>query len=133
MRGVGFSLVSLILLTIAVRLFAAQYQGMEPVRVSVDDLATMGSRYSDRPIITKGKVKYGDMEDQKYNIFELEGEMTLNTVRIGTGGRGFEDLRFMTGLEVDISGIFFNMNSVWTLNIIPSSATIPAPSARAGF
>ncbi len=132
MRGVGFSLVSLILLTIAVRLFAAQYQGMEPVRVSVDDLATMGSRYSDRPIITKGKVKYGDMEDQKYNIFELEGEMTLNTVRIGTGGRGFEDLRFMTGLEVDISGIFFNMNSVMDPQYHPVLRYYPGAKRQGG-
>jgi len=98
--------------TVAVRLLAAQYQGMEPVRVSVDELASMGTRYNDRPVITKGKVKYGDMEDQQYNIFELEGEMLLTTIRIGTGGRGFEDLRFMTGQEVEVSGIFFDMSSV---------------------
>jgi hypothetical protein len=112
MRGVGLSCLSLFVFTIAVRLLAAQYQGMEPVRVSVEDLASMGIRYSDRPVITKGKVKYGDMEDQKYNIFELEGEMILNTIRIGTGARGFEDLRFMSGQQVEISGIFFDMNSV---------------------
>ena len=114
MRGVGFSFVSVFLFTAAVGLLAAQYQGMEPVRVSVDELASMGSRYNDRPIITRGKVKYGDMKDQQFNIFELEGEMmTLNAVRIGTGGRGgFEDLRFLSGQEVDISGIFFDMSFV---------------------
>ncbi|TDI34580.1 MAG: hypothetical protein E2P02_29730 [Acidobacteria bacterium] len=112
MRGVGLSFSSLFMFTVAVRLLAAQYQGMEPVRVSVDELASMGTRYNDRPVITKGKVKYGDMEDQQYNIFELEGEMLLTTIRIGTGGRGFEDLRFMTGQEVEVSGIFFDMSSV---------------------
>ncbi len=112
MRGVGLSCLSLFVFTIAVRLLAAQYQGMESVRVTVEDLASMGIRYNDRPVITKGKVKYGDMEDQKYNIFELEGKMLLTTIRIGTGGRGFEDLRFMTGQEVEVSGIFFDMSSV---------------------
>jgi len=112
MRGVGLSCLSLFVFTIAVRLLAAQYQGMESVRVTVEDLASMGIRYNDRPVITKGKVKYGDMEDQKYNIFELEGKMLLTTIRIGTGGRGFEDLRFMTGQEVEVSGVFFDMSSV---------------------
>ena len=112
MRGVGISFVSLFLLTIAVRLLPAQYQGMDPIRVSVDELVTMGSRHSDRPVITKGDIKYGDLEDQQYNIFELEGEMSLNTVRLGTGGQSFVDLRFMTGQEVEITGIFFDLNAV---------------------
>ncbi len=112
MRGVGFSIGSLVLLAIAVRPSAPQYQGMDAVRVSVDELTTMGARYNDTPIITKGKVKFGDMQDQNFNIFELQGEMSLNTVRIGTNPRSFDDLRFMAGQEVEITGIFFDLNSV---------------------
>ena len=133
MRRVGFSLVSLFLFAIAVRLLAAQYQGMEPERVSLDELMSMGSRFSDRPIITRGEVRFGDMRDQELNIFELKGKMTLNTVRIGTGGRSFVDFRFMTGQEVEVSGIFFDMSSVMDPQYHPVLRYFPGAKREDGF
>jgi len=99
-------------LVVSAALARGQYQGQEPTRVSVDELVTSGALYNERPVIVRGKLDYGDMEDQQFNIFELQSDNVLRAVRVGTSSRGFEDLRFMAGRQVEVSGIFFDMSSV---------------------
>jgi hypothetical protein len=92
---------------------SAQYQGMEPVRVSVEELVSSGSRYSDRPVIVRGRLDHGDMEDQGNNIYALEGESSLRSVRVGTSGySSFANLQYKVGNEVEISGIFFDLTNM---------------------
>jgi hypothetical protein len=110
MRGVVSVLVAFMLGAVSA---SAQYQGMEPVRVSVDELVTAAGLYSDKPVIVRGKLDYGDMYDQNNNIFELQGDSALRSVRVGTSAyNSFEDLRFKAGREVEITGIFFDLDNV---------------------
>ena len=90
-----------------------QYQGVDPTRVSVDELASAGMLYDERLIITQGELRHGDVEDQGNNIFELRGEDALRTIRVATQPNSFENLNFMSGQEVEVTGIFFNLSSVF--------------------
>jgi hypothetical protein len=90
----------------------AQYQGQDPVKVSVSDLTSMSGRYNESPVIVQGELRYGDNEDSNFNIFELRGDDALRVVRVGSPPRSFEDLRFMAGQRVEITGIFFDLESV---------------------
>jgi hypothetical protein len=92
--------------------FAQQYQGQEPARVSVRELTSMGGMYNERPVIVVGDLRNGDIEDTNRNIFELRGDDALRVVRVGTAPGAFEDLRFMAGQRVEISGIFFDLSMV---------------------
>jgi hypothetical protein len=107
MRGAGF--VSLLLLSGAA---SAQYQGQEPRKVSVTDLARSGMMYNESPVITVGELRYGDSTDVNYNIFELRGDDALRTVRVATAQGSMSDLRFMAGRKVEIQGIFFDLEQV---------------------
>jgi hypothetical protein len=93
-------------------LASSQYQGQDPVKVSVDELTSMGARYSETPVIVQGDLRFGDAEDTNYNIFELRGDNAISVVRVATARQGFEDLRFMAGQRVEITGIFFDLDSV---------------------
>lgn len=90
----------------------AQYEGQEPVHVSVRELTTSGARYNEQRVIVQGELRYGDMQDSNYNIFELRGEDALQFVRVGTASQSMEDLRFKVGQKVEIGGIFFDLQSV---------------------
>lgn len=90
----------------------AQYMGQEPVHVSVRELTTSGSMYNEKPVIVQGELRYGDMQDTNFNIYELRGEDALQVVRVGTGAQSMEDLRFKVGEKVEINGIFFDLQSV---------------------
>ena len=90
---------------------SAQYQGMQPAKVSVEELASMGGRYNESPIITQGEIRFGDMEDQSFNIFELTGNSSIRSVRIAMASNSFEDLRFMVGQKVEVYGIFFDLST----------------------
>ena len=105
---------------------SAQYQGMEPVRVSVDELVSSGMRYSDRPVIVRGRLEHGDMEDQANNIYELEGESSLRSVRVGTSGNSsFANLQYKVGNEVEISGIFFDLTGMMSAGQHPILSYYP--------
>ncbi len=78
-------------------LASGQYQTGEAVRVSVEDLSSTGMLYHQRLVITRGEVRYGDLEDEANEIFELRGDDALRTVRIATQQGSYEDLRFMSG------------------------------------
>ncbi|GMR22818.1 MAG: hypothetical protein BMS9Abin37_1194 [Acidobacteriota bacterium] len=93
-------------------LASGQYQTGEAVRVSVEDLSSTGMLYHQRLVITKGEVRYGDLEDEANDIFELRGDDALRTVRIATQQGAYEDLRFMSGQQVEVTGIFFDLSSV---------------------
>jgi hypothetical protein len=97
---------------LAAGLAFAQYQGQDPVKVSVDELTSMGARYSESPVIVQGDLRYGDAEDTNFNIFELRGDNALSVVRVATARQSFDDLRFMAGQRVEITGIFFDLESV---------------------
>jgi Bacterial Ig-like domain len=90
----------------------AQYEGQDPVHVSVHELTTTGAMYNEKRVIVQGELRYGDIQDSNYNIFELRGEDALRVVRVGTGSQSMEDLRFKVGQKVEISGIFFDLQSV---------------------
>jgi len=90
----------------------AQYQGQEARRVSVSDLTRSSMIYNESPVITTGELTWGDSTDTNYNIFELRGDDVLRTVRVATASGGMEDLRFMAGQEVEIQGIFFDLEQV---------------------
>jgi hypothetical protein len=98
--------------SLAAGLAFAQYQGQDPVKVSVDELTSMGSRYSETPVIVQGDLRYGDAEDTNFNIFELRGDNALTVVRVAAHRNSFDDLRFMAGQKVEITGIFFDLDSV---------------------
>ena len=99
-------------LLLAAVTLAQQYQGQEPSRVSVSELTSMGGMYNEKPVITVGELRHGDIEDTQLNIFELRGDDALRVVRVGTAANAFEDLRFMVGQRVEISGIFFDTSMV---------------------
>jgi hypothetical protein len=110
MQRIAFVLASALL--VASGSLAQQYQGQEPVRVSVRELTSMGGQYNERPVIVVGDLRHGDIEDASRNIFELRGDDALRVVRVGTAPGAFEDLRFMAGQRVEISGIFFDLSMV---------------------
>ena len=89
-----------------------QYQGQEPQKLSLSELTRGGGRYNDTPVIVIGELRYGDIEDQNRNIYELRDRESIQTVRVGTSQRGFDDLRFMIGSKVEVSGIFFDMSNM---------------------
>jgi len=90
----------------------AQYQGQDARRVSVSELTRSSMMYNESPVITTGELTYGDSTDTNYNIFELRGDDLLRTVRVATPPGGMEDLRFMAGQQVEIQGIFFDLDQV---------------------
>jgi Bacterial Ig-like domain len=90
----------------------AQYQGQDARRVSVSELTRSSMLYNESPVITTGELTYGDSTDTNYNIFELRGDDLLRTVRVATPPGGMEDLRFMAGQQVEIQGIFFDLDQV---------------------
>lgn len=90
----------------------AQYQGQEPRRVSVSDLARTSMMYNESPVITTGDLSWGDSTDTNNNIFELRGDDALRAVRVATAYGSMEDLRFMTGQKVEIQGVFFDLEQV---------------------
>jgi hypothetical protein len=90
----------------------AQYQGQDPVKVSVEDLTRTSGMYNERPVMVVGQLNFGDSTDMNYNIFELRGEDNLRTVRVATAHGSMEDLRFMSGQKVEIQGIFFDLQQV---------------------
>ncbi len=92
---------------------SGQYQTGDAVRVAVEELASTGMMYHERLVITKGVVRHGDTQDQGNNIFELRGDDALRTVRVATSPNAFDNLNFMTGQDVEITGIFFDLNSVF--------------------
>jgi hypothetical protein len=103
---------SLLAILVLVAAAPAQYQGQEPVRVSVSELTRSGMLYNERPVITVGEITWGDSTDTTNNIYELRGDDALRTVRVATAYGSMEDLRFMTGRKVEIQGIFFDLESV---------------------
>ncbi len=90
----------------------AQYQGQEPVRVSVTELTRSGMMYNERPVITVGEITWGDSTDTTNNIYELRGDDALRTVRVATAHGSMEDLRFMSGRRAEVQGIFFDLESI---------------------
>jgi hypothetical protein len=84
----------------------------EAVRVPVEELGSTGMMYHERKVITQGEVWQGDMQDQANQIFELRGEDALRTVRIATLPNSYENLHFMTGQQVELTGVFFDLSSV---------------------
>lgn len=93
-------------------LASGQYQTGEATRVAVEDLASTGMMYHERLVITQGEVRHGDIQDQGNNIYELRGDDALRTVRIATQPGSYENLQFMSGQDVEITGIFFDLSSV---------------------
>lgn len=104
---------------------SAQYQGMEPVRVSIDELVSSGSRYNDQPVIVRGRLDHGDMEDSGNNIYELEGESSLRSVRVGSPYGSFTNLQYKVGNEVEISGIFFDLTGIMSPGQHPVLSNYP--------
>lgn len=91
-----------------------RYQGQEAMRVSVEELLRTPGMYNDRLVITQGEVRSGDSQDIAANIYELEGEgSNLRTVRVATPAfESMNDLRFLSGRKVEVTGIFFDLGSV---------------------
>ena len=85
----------------------------EPIRVTVEELASTGAIHNERMVMLQGELRYGDLEDQNVNIFELRGKEGTRTVRVGTSQTSVTDIRFMVGRSVAITGIFFNLRSVF--------------------
>ncbi len=100
------------LLVLGAGVAAQQYQGQEPVRISVSELVRSSSMYNERPVITVGDLRWGDSADTTNNIFELRGDDALRTIRVATPSQGMEDLRFMAGQRVEITGVFFDLEQV---------------------
>ena len=92
---------------------SGQYQTGEVTRVSVDELASTGMRYHEQLVTTTGELRHGDFQDQGNNIFELRGEDSLRSVRIATQPNSFENLNLMAGQDVELTGIFFDLSSIF--------------------
>ena len=104
---------------------SGQYQTGEVTRVSVEDLASTGMRYHEQLVITKGEVRHGDFQDQGNKIFELRGEASLRSVRIATQPNSFENLDLMVGQDVELTGIFFDLSSIFEPQYHPVLAYFP--------
>lgn len=109
MRGFG---VSLLFAVGTAGLASGQYQTGEAARVTVEELSTTGMMYHEKRVILQGEVHHGDLVDQGNDIFEIRGDDPLSVVRIATGPNSFENLNFMTGQEVELTGIYFDLDSV---------------------
>ena len=102
---------------VAMSLFAGQAHAQydqrygEPQRVSVDDLARMPGIYNEKAVIVRGDLRTGSIDDINNNVYELRGE-SMRNIRVGMPWGSTSDLRFMTGQEVEISGIFFDLSHV---------------------
>lgn len=93
-------------------LLLAQYQGQDPMKVSVEELARTPGMYNERPVIVQGELNYSDNQDMNYNIFELREKTALRSVRVATAQNSMDDLRFMVGQRVEITGIFFDLSTI---------------------
>jgi len=113
-----WAVMSLVLTTSAYPQYG-QYQGQEPSKVSVDELVSVGSRFNEQPVITQGELRFGDVEDQAVNIFELRGSNSLRNLRVATGANSMEDLRFMVGQKVEVTGVFFDLSFVMDIQRHP--------------
>ena len=114
----GFALSSLVAVSLCAAPAWSQYgrgpwEQQEPARVSVEELASTGAIHNERMVMVQGALRYGDLEDQNVNIFELRGKEGTRTVRVGASAASTTDIRFMVGRDVAITGIFFNLRSVF--------------------
>lgn len=93
-------------------LASGQYQRGPATRVTVEELFNTGMMYHEKRVLLQGEVQHGDLIDQANDIFELQGEDALSVVRIATGPNSFEDLNYMSGMDVELTGIYFDLDSV---------------------
>jgi hypothetical protein len=82
-----------------------------PSRVDIETLVRSPASYHERLVMVKGKIRQGNMTDMQNQIYELRGKNALRTVRIGQPVGAMRDLQFLSGEEVEIIGIFWDLSS----------------------
>jgi hypothetical protein len=90
---------------------AGQFPTDLPVRTTVDDLTRTPGRYHERVVWVVGKLRQGDVEDMRNQIYELRGDDAFHTVRVGQPIGSMRDLQTLQGQEVEIRGMFWDLTS----------------------
>ena len=91
-------------------LFAiAQMPEGTPEKVEIEDLLRTPGMYDGKAVTVKGELRHGDSEDSSRQIFRLRGKMSVREIRVAQGGMGAQDLRFLEGSMVIITGVFWDL------------------------
>ena len=82
-----------------------------PMRVSVDDLLRSPSLYNDRRVRVVGELRNSDFTDTQNRIYELRGKTSFERIRVGQPAGSMNDLHFLVGKNVEIRGVFWDLES----------------------
>jgi hypothetical protein len=69
------------------------------------------SKFDGQTVMIKGDLRSGNTIDEQQNIFRLRGKMSVREVRVGQARSSMDQLRFLVGQEVEITGIFWDLAS----------------------
>lgn len=100
---------ALIVLAIAPCVSSGQLQTEQPERVEISDLLGSSGRYDGKMVMVSGEIRGGDYEDVQGGIFRLRGRDTLREIRIGLPRRSMDELRFLEGQRVVVTGTFWDL------------------------
>jgi hypothetical protein len=87
----------------------AQMPEETPERVEVADLLRSPSLYDSKVVMVRGDLRSGVMGDLESNIYLLRGQQTLREVRVGEPRGAVQNLRYLEGQRVLITGIFWDL------------------------
>ncbi len=80
-----------------------------PERITVSDLLMTPTRYDGQTVMIKGDLRSGNTIDEQQNIFRLRGKMSVREVRVGQARSSMDQLRYLVGQEVEVTGIFWDL------------------------
>lgn len=82
----------------------------QPEKVEVSDLTGRPGMYNQKTVIVTGELRGGDATDYARQVYRLRGNDVLREIRVGQPGFGGNDMRFIQGHKVEITGIFWDLS-----------------------
>lgn len=104
------TVIGFILLLSAVVYSGQGRPGEQAQRVTVSDLTGMSGMYNQKTVIVTGELRGGDSSDYERQVYRLRGDDVLREIRVGQPGFGGNDMRFIQGHKVEITGIFWDLS-----------------------
>ncbi len=93
---------------------AQDYMGQEPQKVDIDTLLQQPGRYHESPVIVQGELRSSmSFSAGRSSVYVLRGSNALRELRVGASAHGTQDMMYNVGRRVQITGIFFDLNSVF--------------------
>jgi hypothetical protein len=82
-----------------------------PERTTVSELLMTPAKFDGQTVMVKGDLRSGSLEDEQQNVFRLRGKTAVREIRVGPTRSSMNELRFLVGQDVEITGIFWDLAS----------------------